>query len=119
LRRHCKAVSTVKLRELSAADAKALAAADVLDAAPATDEWPLRLVAETLLGGTDGVQLFSSVGLMHLMERAGKLTRGMRIETMRSWLVSGELLHRDCRDEYRNCFGEEPPDGQSTSSHRT
>ncbi|MDB5999267.1 MAG: hypothetical protein JWP52_966, partial [Rhizobacter sp.] len=117
-RRYCTAVNTVKLRELSAADARALAAADVLAAALATDEWPLRHVAGQLLGGPEGVQLFTSVGVMHLMERAGKLTRDMRITTMRGWLASGEALHRQCGDEYRDCFGEEPPDGQSASSHK-
>lgn len=111
LRQYCEDQETERLRTLSAADCAALATADVLDASLATDEWPLRLVAENA-----ETELFTSVGLLGLMERAEKLTREARIETVRSWCLTNEKLHRDWKTEYRELFGEEPPDAQSVKS---
>jgi predicted nucleic acid-binding protein len=111
LQKYCKAQNTERLRTLSSADCAALATADVLDVCLATDEWPLRLVAESV-----GVTLFTSVGILRLMESAGSLTIETRIETVRSWCLTNEALHRDWKTEYREFFGDEPPDAQSAKS---
>ena len=111
LRQYCEDQKTERLRTLSAPDCAALATADVLDASLATDEWPLRLVAEN-----SEIELFTSVGLLRLMESAGKLTRDARIETVRSWCLTNEALHRDWKTEYRELFGADPPDAQSVKS---
>lgn len=111
LQKYCKDQNTERLRTLSAADCAALATADVLDACLATDEWPLRLVAENA-----ETELFTSVGILRLMESAGSLTREARIETVRSWCLTNEALHRDWKTEYGELFGDEPPDAQSAKS---
>lgn len=111
LRKYCTDQNTERLRTLSAADCAALATADVLDACLATDEWPLRLVAENA-----ETELFTSVGILHLMECTGSLTKEARVETVRSWCLTNEALLRGWELEYRNLFGEEPPDAQSAKS---
>jgi hypothetical protein len=111
LQQYCKDQNTERLRTLSAADCAALATADVLGACLATDEWPLRLVAENAES-----ELFTSVGILGLMERAGSLTREARIETVRIWCLTNEALHRDWKTEYRELFDEEPPNAQSAKS---
>lgn len=111
LQKYCKDKKTERLRTLSAADCVALATADVLDACLATDEWPLRLVAENA-----EVELFTSVGILYLMESAGVLTKDARIETVRTWCLTNEALHRDWKTEYQKLFGEDPPDAQSAKS---
>lgn len=119
LRVHCLAEKTEVPRQLSGPDARALATALELDAALATDEWPLRLVASTMFGGPGGLELLSSVGILHMMLLAGVLTAVQCAETMRLWCVSGEALPRGARDEYQQRFGANAPDGQSASSQRT
>ncbi|MDP3651662.1 MAG: hypothetical protein Q8R67_08265 [Rhodoferax sp.] len=110
LRQYCQAQKTEKIRTLSAADALALAAADIFDASLATDEWPMTLAAQTILSG---VELFTSVGLLCLMEAAGSLTREQRIETVRIWCMTSEQLPRDWQIEYKKLFKEDPPNAQS------
>jgi hypothetical protein len=112
---HCAAEGIGLLRELSLTDARALATADVLDGALATDEWPLRHVA-AVMGMGDPGQLFSSVELLHMLEVAGSLARGERIETVRAWIHQAEALHRGWQARYAALFGEAPPDGQSDNS---
>lgn len=51
---HCASQGIQLVRELSLTDARALAAADVLDASLATDEWPLRHVATAMGMGAPG-----------------------------------------------------------------
>ena len=113
LQKYCSDKGTERPRTLSAADCLAFATADELDACLATDEWPLRLVAQNL---GDGLELFTSVGILRLMESADSLTRADRVETVRSWCLTHEALHRDWKTEYRELFGEEPPDAQSAKS---
>jgi hypothetical protein len=112
---HCAAKGILLVRELSLNDARALAAADVLDGALATDEWPLRHVAAALDMGGSG-QLFSSIELLHLLEVAGSLGRDERIQTVRAWIQQQEALLRGWEARYLELFGEAPPDGQSDSS---
>lgn len=112
---HCAAQSIPLIRELSLTDARALAAADVLDASLSTDEWPLRHVA-TAMGMGDHGQLFSSVELLHMLEAAGSLGRDERIQTVRAWIQQADALQRGWQARYAELFGEAPPDGQSDSS---
>ena len=111
LQKYCKEHHTERLRTLSAADSAALATAEVLDAFLATDEWPLRLVAEIAQ-----VELFSSLKILHLMESAGAIERADRTETVRHWCLTNEALHREWKSEYFNFFKENPPDAQSAKS---
>ena len=110
LRKHCLDKSLDKVRELSTADAKALAAAQVLQGALATDEWPLGFVAER---ASDVEQVFTSVDVLHLMEGDGKIAGAQRVEVVSSWVQHGEKLPLNWRDRYRALFGEEPPNAQS------
>lgn len=112
---HCASRGIQLVRELSLTDARALAAADVLDASLATDEWPLRHVATAMGMGEPGL-LFSSVELLHMLEVAESLERGERIETVRAWIHQAESLQRGWQARYAELFGEAPPDGQSDSS---
>lgn len=110
LRKYCTDKKLDKVRELSAADAKALAAAQTVGGQLATDEWPLAFVAER---ASDVTTVFTSVAVVHLMEKAAKITREQRIETVAGWVKTEEKLPRHWAEQYRNLFGEEPPDGQS------
>ncbi len=112
---HCASQGIQLARELSLTDARALAAADVLDASLATDEWPLRHVANAMGMGDPG-QLFSSVELLHMLEVSGSLGRDERIQTVRAWIQQAEALHRGWQARYAALFGEAPPDGQSDNS---
>lgn len=100
-------------RALSLADAKALAACLELDAALATDEWPLRLVSE-LYDYDNGkpVALLSSVELIELLEREGLISREVRVKTYSDWLKNGTSLLRESPEIYFRLFNEAPPTAQ-------
>jgi hypothetical protein len=101
------------LRTLSLNDAKALAASLVLDAALATDEWPLRLVAEDYDSDNgEPIELLSSVELIELLEREKLITREIRVKTYSDWLKNGEALLRESPEIYRRRFSEDPPTAQ-------
>lgn len=101
------------LRTLSLADAKVLAASLELDAALATDEWPLRLVAELYdYDNGQAVKLFSSVELIELLEREGLITREIRMKTYSDWLKNGAALLRESPEIYFRLFNEVPPTAQ-------
>jgi hypothetical protein len=111
-----KAFQDKRLRErrtLSLDDAKALAACLELDAALATDEWPLRLVSE-LYDYDNGkpVVLLSSVELIELLERDGLISREVRVKTYSNWLKNGEKLLRESPEIYFRLFKEAPPTAQ-------
>jgi len=110
LRKYCVDEKLDKVRELSAADAKALAAAQVVKGHLATDEWPLAFVADR---ASDVRTVLTSVAVVHLMEVDGKITREQRIETVTHWVKSGEKLPQRWAEQYKALFGEEPPHGQS------
>jgi hypothetical protein len=110
LRKYCTDKKLDKVRELSAADAKALAAAQTVGGLLATDEWPLAFVAER---ASDVPAVLTSVAVVHLMEKDGKITREQRIEVVTGWVKSGEKLPQHWANQYKELFGEEPPDGQS------
>lgn len=111
-----KAYQVKRLRErrtLSLDDAKALAACLELDAALATDEWPLRLVSE-LYDYDNGkpVELLPSVELIGLLEREGLISREIRVKTYSDWLKNGEKLLRESPEIYFRLFNESPPTAQ-------
>lgn len=113
LLKHCIAKGLAAGRTLSFKDAKALAAALELQAALATDEWPLRLVAgfyDDDFG--EPVELLSSVELLGLLEKQGLLSRDERIKTYASWLKDGAKLLRGSGRLYLELFGEAPPTAQ-------
>ncbi|MDM0018004.1 hypothetical protein [Variovorax saccharolyticus] len=119
LRKDCEAKG-ILVRTLSIVDARAWAAAAVLDGVLATDEWPLRLVTRRADVDDDGnkLALFSSIDLVHLLEQAGAMTSPQRVDLMRSWKLAGEALHREADEDYRRLFGEDPPDAQAEIAHK-
>jgi len=110
LRKYCTDQKLDKVRELSAADSKALAAAQVVKGHLATDEWPLAFVAER---ASEVETVLTSVAVVHMMEGDGKITREQRIETVTGWVKSGEKLPRHWFQQYKSLYAEEPPNGQS------
>ncbi|MFY3384712.1 hypothetical protein [Paracidovorax sp. MALMAid1276] len=110
LRAHCIAKNLDNIRELSRADVTALAAAQVLGSPLATDEWPLTWAAERV---SDVEVLLTSVALIHLMEKDGKITREQRVDIVTTWVKHGEKLPANWRAQYRELFQDEPPDGQA------
>ncbi|MDE2400189.1 MAG: hypothetical protein KGL90_00800 [Burkholderiales bacterium] len=99
---------------LSLADARALTAAIELGAALATDEWPLRLVAGYIQADDNGgyVELLSSVELLHLLEKAGAITKDERVKVYAHWRKSSEALLGDSDARYKALFGEAAPTAQ-------
>lgn len=93
---------------LSSRDLELLATAVVLKGIIATDEWPLRLVAEDLMQDPEDypIGLFTSLNILHLLEINSKLTADERRKTVRDWIRSGEKLHRDWQTDYHRLFGE-------------
>lgn len=100
-------------RILSMPDSKVLAACLELNAALATDEWPLRFVSE-LYDYDDGepVELLSSVELIGLLEREGLMSREDRVKTYSDWLKYGEKILRESPEIYLQLFSEAPPTAQ-------
>jgi len=119
LRKDCEAKG-IFVRTLSIVDARAWAAAAILNGVLATDEWPLRLVSTRVDVDDDGnkLGLFSTIDLVHLLEQAGALTSAQRVDLMRSWRLSGEALHREADDDYRRLFQDDPPDAQADIAHK-
>jgi hypothetical protein len=100
-------------RFLSHCDAKLLAAALEMKAALATDEWPLRHVADEYDDDNgDPIELLSTVELLSLLERDGRLSREDRVATYATWVRDGTKLLRDSDILYAKLFGEPAPDGQ-------
>lgn len=103
----------IDLRRLSMADARILSAALELNAAMATDEWPLRHVS-SLYDYDNGapVELFSSVDLIFFLEQEKLLTPEDRKRVYADWLKFGEKLLKGSDEIYRQRFGDYPPNGQ-------
>ncbi|MCY1234583.1 hypothetical protein D9M72_471680 [compost metagenome] len=119
LRADCRA-KNIAVRALSIADARAWATAVQVNGMLATDEWPLRMATCYVDADDDGnkLPLLSTIELVHLLEQAGELSSAQRVDLMRSWRMSGEMLHRDADEEYRRLFNEEPPNAQADNSHK-
>lgn len=113
LRKYCEKKKTRLVRNLSEADALALVASIELEAALATDEWPLRLFSAEVDADDNGgrVELLTSVELLHLVETHGLTTRDERIKTYRDWIRYDELCG-DAPKLYLKLFGEGPPTAQ-------
>jgi hypothetical protein len=103
----------IGIRSLSKNDLELLATAIALRAAIATDEWPLKLLVEDLTRDNDaddyGIEVFTSVHMLRILENAGFISPEERVATMRSWLRSGEQLHRDWDRDYKALFKAGPP----------
>lgn len=110
LRKYCTDNHLDKVRELSAADSKALATAQVIGGVLATDDWPLVFVAER---ATDVSSVLSSVALVHLMEADSKITSKQRIDVVAGWVKSKEALPQNWAHQYKQLFGQKPPDSQA------
>ncbi len=106
LREECHRRQLKATRELSWTDVCALATAQVVGGALATDEWPLRWAAERV---SDVEAVFSSLGILHLMEIDKKIGRSERVATVSGWMLQGEHLPNSWRAEYLQLFGESPP----------
>ena len=119
LRKDCEAKG-ILVRTLSIVDARAWAAAALLNGVLATDEWPLRLATSRVDVDDEGnkLSLLSTIDLVHLLEQAGSLSSAQRVALMRSWKLSGEALHREADDDYRRLFQEDPPDAQADIAHK-
>jgi hypothetical protein len=101
------------VRELSLADAIAIAIATDLDAVLATDEWPLRLVAGSVeMDDGKRTQLFSSLDLLQLLESEQKISPDDRIAIVKGWVRAGEHLLGSWREDYKRLFGGTPPTAQ-------
>lgn len=115
LHRYCIAQQLDEIRQLSNADAKALAVALDRGYLLATDEWPLREFAQFVEPDEDGQRLavLSSLQVLKLFLDAGAMDMVTLRLTVRSWVLSDERLPRNWRGEYRALFSESAPDGQA------
>lgn len=113
LAKHCKD-RNIPAKRLSARDLELLASAVVFRAAVATDEWPLGLIVQDLMQDPEDydIGLMTSIDVLHLLEKNGKLTREVRIQTCDSWIRLGEKMPNDWRKLYLALFGEEAPSAQ-------
>lgn len=101
----------IPIRSVSGCDLDLLATAIVFESIIATDEWPLRLVVDDLMSvaGEYNIATFTSLDLLNLFEKSGKLTPDERRSTIKSWLRYDEKLPREWRADYQKYFGELPP----------
>lgn len=111
LAKYCKDRNIVPAKRLSSRDLELLASAVVLRAIVATDEWPLGLVIRDLMQDPDDyeIELMTSLDILHLLEKNGKLARDIRIQTCDSWIRLGEKMPTDWRKQYKALFGEPAP----------
>lgn len=108
LQNFCKKHATAVSRSLSNRDLELLATTIVLRGVMATDEWPLRLVAEDLMqdAAEYDIGLFNSLDILHLLERNGKLSAHDRKMTVDFWVRDGQKLPRDWQQDYLRLFNE-------------
>lgn len=105
---YCQKRRISPLRSLSARDLELLATTVILHACMATDEWPLRLVAQELINPPDhyDICLFNSIELLSLLETNGKLGPDDRRKTIDSWIRYREKLPKGWDADYQRLFGE-------------
>jgi len=106
----CKRRGVSPAKSLARADLELIATTLTLGGVMATDEWPLRLVAEDLMQEPDDYKLglFSSIQLLHLLESHGRLTADQRRETVDLWIRADEKLLRGWQKDYEQLFEESP-----------
>lgn len=115
LDRYCAERRIHPAKRLSAPDIALLASAVTVKAVIATDEWPLRLVVESLLedpdddGDTYEIALMSSLDILALLEAEGLLTVETRVQTVDAWMRRRENLLRGWQQDYERLFGMKPP----------
>ena len=107
LENYCKR-SDITPRSLSSRDIELLATTIVFKGIMATDEWPLRYVAQDLMQDDDeyAIGIFHSLELLHLLEINGKLSPDDRRNAVDSWVRYRENLLRGWEVEYQRLFGE-------------
>lgn len=115
LERYCKAKSLSAIRQLSMADAKALAIALDRGYILATDEWPLREFSQVVEPDDEGsrITMMSSLQLLKLFLDDGKMGLDQVRTTVRGWIQNDERLLSGWTNDYRTLFGESPPDAQA------
>jgi len=98
----------ITTRVLSSRDLELLATTVTLKGAMATDEWPLRHVAEDLMDDPEeyDFELFNSLEVLHLLEKNAKLTPDERRATVKSWLQNMEMLLKNWEIDYERLFNE-------------
>ena len=99
-------------RRLSENDLRLLATAIETKSYIATDEWALAVVVNDLmLEPEEGYEIgiLTSIDIISVLEEAKKLTSVQRVDTVKSWLRSGEILRRDWSEQYRDHFNEVAP----------
>jgi hypothetical protein len=108
LREHSRKHRLVPPKSLSSRDLELLGTAIVLKGIVATDEWPLRLVCEDLMGDPDyPIGTMNSLDVLSLLESHGKLSADDRRQTVDSWVRLREKLPRGWKDQYQLLFGED------------
>lgn len=115
LDRYCAEKRIRPVKRLSVPDIALLASAVTIKAVIATDEWPLRLVVESLLEDPDedgdayDISLMSSLDILALLEAEGLLTVDARIQTVDAWMRRRENLLRGWQQDYERLFGMTAP----------
>jgi hypothetical protein len=110
----CRERNLDHIRQLSMADAKALAIALDRGYILATDEWPLREFSQFVEPDENGNRLIviSSLQLLKLFLDSGQMSLDQVRDTVRGWILNDERLPRGWRDEYLTQFGEASPSAQ-------
>ncbi len=98
----------INIHSLSNRDLDLLATTIELKGIMATDEWPLRIVAQDLMEDPDEYEIgiYHSLELLQLLENYGKLSPENRRKTVRSWVLYRENLLKGWELEYQRLFGE-------------
>ena len=115
LEKYCTAKRINPVKQLSTPDVTLLAAAVETKAVIATDDWPLRLVTQSLLDDPDedddtyDIGLMSTLDVLAILEQGGLLTADTRMQTVEGWMRKGENLLRGWQQDYEKLFGEEVP----------
>lgn len=114
LRRYCMARQLEEIRQLSAADAKALAIALDRGCLLATDEWPLREFSQFVEPDEHGqrITVLSSLQVLKLFLDDARMSMAELRTTVRGWLLNDERLPRHWQSEYHHLFNEAPPTAQ-------
>ena len=110
---YCASKKMELVRKISGADAQAYAAADVLQGALATDEWPLRMACANL---NPELELLDTVGILHRMEASGAITSEQRRTTLRMVVLNDEDVPSCWAESHQRLFSEPMPDGQAPRS---
>jgi hypothetical protein len=114
LARLCKERNLLEPRQLSTADAKALAIALACGYSLATDEWPLREFSQFVEPDENGkcITILSSLDLLKLFQSSDQMSMDLIRSTVRGWILSDERLPYKWAARYQDLFNEPPPNAQ-------